>query len=107
MTVLKFNETIIKHISKEKLQHFMEVSEIINELIIHENIDYKIAKKLLNKAMKGFLLKKHPSFHFTFRRFYLFILNKLPIINTIYFSYNKLIEKKANINSFISNKNSP
>jgi glycosyltransferase domain-containing protein len=88
----------------EKYNKFSEI--LINELIIHENIDYKIAKKLLDRAMKRFLLKKHPSFHFTFRRFYLFILNKLPIINTIYFSYNKLIEKKANINSFISNKNS-
>src|SRR3970282_297267 len=32
-TVLKFNETIRKNISDEQLQHFMEVSEIINELI--------------------------------------------------------------------------
>jgi DNA-binding MarR family transcriptional regulator len=32
-TVLKFNEVIKEHVSEEKLQHFMEVSEIINELI--------------------------------------------------------------------------
>jgi DNA-binding MarR family transcriptional regulator len=38
MTVLKFNETIKKNISEEKLQHFMEVSEIINELIQDKNI---------------------------------------------------------------------
>ena len=37
-TVLKFNETIRKNISEEKLQHFMEVSEMINELILDKNI---------------------------------------------------------------------
>jgi hypothetical protein len=37
-TVLKFNETVRKHVSEEKLQHFIEVSEIINELIQDKNI---------------------------------------------------------------------
>jgi DNA-binding MarR family transcriptional regulator len=37
-TVLKFNETVKQHISDEKLQHFIEVSEIINELIQEKNI---------------------------------------------------------------------
>ena len=37
-TVLKFNETIRKNIPAEKLQHFMEVSECINELIQEKNI---------------------------------------------------------------------
>ena len=37
-TVLKFNETIRQNISDEKLQHFMEVAEIINELIQEKNI---------------------------------------------------------------------
>jgi MarR family transcriptional regulator, organic hydroperoxide resistance regulator len=37
-TVLKFNETIKQNISEEKLKHFMEVSEIINELIQDKNI---------------------------------------------------------------------
>ncbi len=37
-TVLKFNETIKMNISEEKLKHFMEVSEIINELIQDKNI---------------------------------------------------------------------
>lgn len=37
-TVLKFNETIKKHVSEEKLKHFMEVAEIINELIIDKQI---------------------------------------------------------------------
>ncbi len=32
-TVLQFNETVKQHISAEKLQHFIEVAEIINELI--------------------------------------------------------------------------
>lgn len=37
-TVLKFNETIKEHVSDEKLQHFMEVAEIINELIAEKQI---------------------------------------------------------------------
>lgn len=37
-TVLKFNETVRKHISEEKLQNFMEVAEIINELIADKSI---------------------------------------------------------------------
>jgi DNA-binding MarR family transcriptional regulator len=37
-TVLKFNETIKQHVSNEKLQHFMEVAETINELIQDKNI---------------------------------------------------------------------
>jgi MarR family transcriptional regulator, organic hydroperoxide resistance regulator len=37
-TVLKFNETIRKNVSDEKMQHFMEVSDIINELIQERNI---------------------------------------------------------------------
>jgi DNA-binding MarR family transcriptional regulator len=32
-TVLQFNETIKKNISEEKLNHFMEVAEVINDLI--------------------------------------------------------------------------
>ncbi len=37
-TVLRFNETIKKHVSEEKLLHFMEVAEIINELIAEKQI---------------------------------------------------------------------
>lgn len=37
-TVLKFNETVKKHISEEKFEHFMEVAEIINELITEKQI---------------------------------------------------------------------
>jgi len=37
-TVLKFNETIKQNVSPEKLLHFMEVAEIINELIQDKNI---------------------------------------------------------------------
>jgi MarR family transcriptional regulator, organic hydroperoxide resistance regulator len=37
-TVLKFNETIKQNVSNEKLQNFMEVSDIINELIQDKNI---------------------------------------------------------------------
>ena len=37
-TVLKFNETVRDHISDEKLQHFIEVAEIINNLIADKNI---------------------------------------------------------------------
>ena len=37
-TVLKFNEIIRQNISDEKLQHFMEVSDVINELIVEKKI---------------------------------------------------------------------
>lgn len=37
-TVLKFNETVKHHVSEEKLAHFMEVAEIINELIHEKSI---------------------------------------------------------------------
>ena len=37
-TVLKFNETVKQHDSEEKLAHFMEVAEIINELIHEKSI---------------------------------------------------------------------
>ena len=38
LTVLKFNETIKRHVSDEKMKHFMEVSEIINNLISNKKI---------------------------------------------------------------------
>ena len=37
-TVLQFNETIRKNISEEKLNHFMEVADTINELISEKKI---------------------------------------------------------------------
>jgi len=37
-TVLKFNEAVKQNVSAEKLEHFMEVSEIINELISEKKI---------------------------------------------------------------------
>ncbi len=37
-TVLKFNETVKKNISEEKLFHFIEVSETINNLISEKKI---------------------------------------------------------------------
>ena len=37
-TVLKFNESIKNKISEEKLNHFMEVAEVINELITEKKI---------------------------------------------------------------------
>ena len=37
-TVLNFNESVRKHVSEEKLNNFMEVAEIINELIQNKNI---------------------------------------------------------------------
>ena len=37
-TVIKFNETIKNKVSPEKLHHFIEVSEIINELISEKKI---------------------------------------------------------------------
>lgn len=44
-TVLKFNETIREHISEEKLQHFIEVAETINNLIADKNIFSDIAEE--------------------------------------------------------------
>ncbi len=37
-TVLKFNETIRQHVSEEKMNNFIEVSEIINDLIQEKKI---------------------------------------------------------------------
>jgi len=37
-TVLKFNEAIRQNISEDKLQHFLEVTETINELIAEKKI---------------------------------------------------------------------
>lgn len=37
-TVLQFNEAVKQNISEEKLQHFIEVAETINELIQDKNI---------------------------------------------------------------------
>ncbi len=37
-TVLKFNETLKQYISEENLLHFIEVSEIINDLITEKKI---------------------------------------------------------------------
>jgi MarR family transcriptional regulator, organic hydroperoxide resistance regulator len=48
-TVIKFNETIKNNVSAEKLQNFMEVSEIINELIQEKNI-FNQLEKLENEA---------------------------------------------------------
>lgn len=48
-TVLKFNETVKKHVSDEKLKHFIEVSEIINELIQDKNI-FNQTEKIENET---------------------------------------------------------
>jgi DNA-binding MarR family transcriptional regulator len=37
-TVLKFNEAVKEHVTEEKLNHFKEVTEIINELIQNKRI---------------------------------------------------------------------
>ncbi|CCG52785.1 Probable transcriptional regulator, MarR-family [Flavobacterium indicum GPTSA100-9 = DSM 17447] len=37
-TVLRFNETVKSHITEEQLQHFMEVAEVINDLINDKKI---------------------------------------------------------------------
>ena len=37
-TVLKFNESVRQHVSEEKRNNFIEVAEIINELIQNKNI---------------------------------------------------------------------
>lgn len=37
-TVLKFNEIVKQNIAEEKLKHFMEVAEVINDLIAEKKI---------------------------------------------------------------------
>lgn len=37
-TVLKFNEVVKQNIAEEKLKHFMEVAEVINDLIAEKKI---------------------------------------------------------------------
>jgi MarR family transcriptional regulator, organic hydroperoxide resistance regulator len=37
-TVLKFNEVVKQNVSEEKLKHFMEVADIINDLIAEKKI---------------------------------------------------------------------
>ncbi|WGK94441.1 MULTISPECIES: MarR family winged helix-turn-helix transcriptional regulator [Flavobacterium] len=37
-TVLKFNNTVKQYVTEEKLEHFMEVADTINELIQNKNI---------------------------------------------------------------------
>jgi len=36
--VLKFNDTVRQHVTEEQFRHFMEVAEVINELILDKNI---------------------------------------------------------------------
>lgn len=48
-TVLKFNEAVRHNVSAEKLQNFMEVSEIINELIQEKKI-FNQTEKTENEA---------------------------------------------------------
>jgi len=37
-TVIKFNESVRKNISEEKMKNFIEVSDIINEMIAEKKI---------------------------------------------------------------------
>lgn len=48
-TVIKFNETIRNNVSFEKFQNFMEVTEIINELIQDKNI-FNNTEKIENET---------------------------------------------------------
>ena len=52
-TVLKFNESIRKNISQEKIQHFMEVAESINELIQEKNIFNHLSTKDLEQKTEN------------------------------------------------------
>jgi DNA-binding MarR family transcriptional regulator len=38
ITVLQFNDVVKQNVPEEKLQHFMEVADIINELITEKKI---------------------------------------------------------------------
>lgn len=48
-TVLKFNEAVRENLSDEKLQHFIEVAEVINELIVEKNI-FTVSEKTENDS---------------------------------------------------------
>ena len=48
-TVLKFNEVVKQNISEEKLNHFMEVADVINDLITEKKIFQKKDKRNKNK----------------------------------------------------------
>ena len=53
-TVLKFNEAVKHNVSAEKLQNFMEVSEIINELIQERKIfNHTNASELAQQTEKN------------------------------------------------------
>jgi DNA-binding MarR family transcriptional regulator len=52
-TVLKFNETVKQNITDEKLQHFIEVAETINELIQEKNIFNQIEKTEIDSTASG------------------------------------------------------
>lgn len=51
-TVLKFNETVKQNISEEKFKNFIEVTEIINELIQGKNIFNSKEDLILQKNNK-------------------------------------------------------
>ena len=44
--VLRFNETVRKHISEEKLNHFYEVAETITDLVCNKKIYHNNKKKV-------------------------------------------------------------
>lgn len=50
-TVLKFNEAVRENISEEKLQHFVEVADVINELIAEKSI-FSISSDVEEEALK-------------------------------------------------------
>ena len=50
-TVLKFNEAVRENISEEKLQHFVEVADVINELIAEKSI-FSISSDIEEEALK-------------------------------------------------------
>lgn len=50
-TVLKFNEAVRENISEEKLQHFIEVADVINELISEKSI-FNISSDVEEETLK-------------------------------------------------------
>ncbi len=52
-TVLKFNESVRQHVSEEKINNFIEVAEIINELIQNKNIFNQQENNELQNVISG------------------------------------------------------
>ena len=91
-TVLLFNETVKANLSDEKLKNFIEVSEIINQLIT----DKKIFRDMLQNIIPNRLIKDRVKIGFFMNLDNIFDFRKNSIQKIIFSSkiINKIINKK-------------